>query len=75
MLSTEKINKILGILTILFTLWISTTVTGTFYGMNIELPEGIDKIDSSHFFGPTNIISILINNSLIATSQKFDLLK
>jgi Mg2+ and Co2+ transporter CorA len=49
----------LGILTILFTLSIpATVIVGTFYGMNIELPGGIEKIDSSHFFGPTNIISI-----------------
>jgi magnesium transporter len=60
MLSTEKTNKILGILTILFTLSIPATVTGTFYGMNIELPGGIDT-GSSHFFGPyTTFIVIML---------------
>lgn len=42
MLSTEKSNKILAILTIIFTLAIPATVIGTFYGMNINLPGGIE---------------------------------
>ncbi len=40
MLSTEKTNKVLGILTIIFTLAIPATVIGTFYGMNVNLPGG-----------------------------------
>jgi magnesium transporter len=60
MLSTEKTNKILGILTILFTLSIPATVTGTFYGMNIELPGGIDT-GSPQFFGSyTTFIVIML---------------
>jgi magnesium transporter len=42
MLSTEKTNRILSVLTILFTLSIPATVIGAFYGMNIHLPGGID---------------------------------
>ncbi len=38
MLSSEKTNKILSFLTILFTLSIPVTVVGTFYGMNINIP-------------------------------------
>jgi magnesium transporter len=38
MLSSEKTNKILSFLTILFTLSIPVTVIGTFYGMNIIIP-------------------------------------
>ncbi len=38
MLSTEKTNKILSFLTILFTLSIPVTVIGTFFGMNIRIP-------------------------------------
>src|SRR5918995_732410 len=60
MLSTEKTNKILGILTILFTLSIPATVIGTFYGMNIELPGGIEETGSSHFFGPYTTFIIII---------------
>ena len=37
-LSTEKTNKVLAVLTIIFTLAIPATVIGTFYGMNIDLP-------------------------------------
>ncbi|MDH3611288.1 MAG: magnesium transporter CorA family protein [Nitrosopumilus sp.] len=37
-LSTEKTNKVLAVLTIIFTLAIPSTVIGTFYGMNINLP-------------------------------------
>ena len=40
MLSQEKTNKILAVLTIVFTPSISATVIGTFYGMNINLPGG-----------------------------------
>ena len=65
MLSTEKTNKILGILTILFTLSIPATVIGTFYGMNIELPGGIEDTGSSQFFGPntTFIVIILVSTT------------
>ena len=38
MLSTEKTNKVLAVLTIIFTLAIPATVIGTFYGMNVTLP-------------------------------------
>lgn len=40
MLSTEKTNKVLAALTIIFTLAIPATVIGTFYGMNVSLPGG-----------------------------------
>ena len=42
MLSTEKSNKILAVLTILFTLSIPASVFAAFYGMNINLPGGIE---------------------------------
>ena len=41
-LSTEKTNKVLAVLTIIFTLAIPSTVIGTFYGMNVNLPGGIE---------------------------------
>lgn len=40
--SSEKTNRILAVLTIIFTLSIPATVIGTFYGMNIMLPGGIE---------------------------------
>ena len=43
MLNSEKANKILSFLTILFTLSIPITVAGTFYGMNIVIPGSINE--------------------------------
>lgn len=40
-ISSEKTSRILAILTIIFTYSIPATVVGTFYGMNILLPGGI----------------------------------
>lgn len=50
MLSNEKTNKVLAILTIIFTLAIPATVIGTFYGMNVNLPGGIadSGVESSY---------------------------
>ena len=39
-LSTDKTNKVLAILTIIFTLSIPATVVGAIYGMNVPLPGG-----------------------------------
>ncbi|HVX02015.1 MAG TPA: magnesium transporter CorA family protein [Nitrososphaera sp.] len=41
-LSTEKTNKILGVLTIIFTLSIPAAVVSAFYGMNVNIPGGIE---------------------------------
>jgi len=41
-LSSEKTNKILAVLTIIFTLSIPATVIGAFYGMNVNIPGGIE---------------------------------
>ncbi len=49
MLSTEKTNKVLAVLTIIFTLAIPATVIGTFYGMNVNLPGGIDENGSGTY--------------------------
>ena len=65
MLSTEKTNKILGVLTILFTLSIPSTIIGTLYGMNINLPGGI-KPDSLYLFGPYTTFILLLIISLVS---------
>src|SRR5919108_871017 len=66
MLSTEKSNKILAVLTILFTLSIPATVTGAFYGMNVNLPGGIET-GSWTFFGMyTTLIVIVIISTIPA---------
>jgi magnesium transporter len=43
MLNSEKTNKILSFLTILFTLSLPITVVGTLYGMNIVIPGIVDN--------------------------------
>lgn len=49
--STERTNKLLTALTIVFTLSIPATIAGSFYGMNILLPGGLEA-GSWTFLGP-----------------------
>ena len=49
-LSTQKTNKVLGLLTIVFALAIPASVLGTFYGMNINLPGGETGAEDATFF-------------------------
>lgn len=66
MLSTEKSNKILAILTILFTLSIPATVIAAYYGMNVNLPGGIET-GAATFLGPyTTFIILIIASSVPA---------
>jgi len=63
MLSTEKTNKVLAALTIIFTFAIPGTIIGTFYGMNINLPGGINN--QPIFLGPfTSFIIIILASSI-----------
>lgn len=64
MLSTEKTNKILAVLTIIFTLSIPAALVGAFYGMNITLPGGIET-GSWNFFGLYTTFIILISISIV----------
>lgn len=64
--STEKTNRILAALTVVFTLTIPATVIGTFYGMNILVPGG-KETGSWTFWGPyTTFIIILIVSAVSA---------
>ncbi len=63
-LSSEKTNKVLAILTIIFTLTIPVTVIGTLYGMNVLLPGGI-LTGSWTFFGPYTTLMVLLLLALI----------
>lgn len=58
-LSTEVTNKILALLTIIFTFSIPATVVGTVYGMNILLPGGI-QTGSWTFLGPYTTFIVLL---------------
>ena len=62
--STEKTNRILAVLTIVFTLAIPATVIGTFYGMNISLPGGI-QAGSWTFWGEFTTFIILLIVSIM----------
>lgn len=64
MLNTERSNRILSALTILFTLSIPATVLGTFYGMNINLPGGVQTGDWT-FFGSYTTLIVIITASTI----------
>jgi magnesium transporter len=71
MLSTEKSNKILAILTILFTLSIPATVIAAYYGMNVNLPGGIETGPVT-FLGPyTTFIILVIASSVPAAIMTF----
>ena len=69
-LSTEKTNKVLAMLTIIFTLAIPATVIGTFYGMNIALPGGIDE-DSDSILGVYSTFIVIILASIIPAGLMF----
>ncbi len=68
-LSTEKTNKVLAVLTIIFTLAIPSTVIGTFYGMNVDLPGGIGN--DSLILGPFTTFIIVIVASAIPAIMMF----
>jgi len=68
-LSTEKTNKVLAILTIIFTLAIPSTVIGTFYGMNVDFPGRIGN--DSMVLGPFTTFIIVIIASAIPAIMMF----
>ena len=68
-LSTEKTNNVLAVLTIIFTLAIPATVIGTFYGMNVTLPGGMQ--DGLYVFGPYTAFIIVILASAIPAALMF----
>jgi magnesium transporter len=72
-LSTEKTNKVLAVLTIIFTLAIPATVIGTFYGMNIHLPGGADT--DLMVLGPYTSFIIIILASAIPVVLMFTYFK
>ena len=73
-LSTEKTNKVLAVLTIIFTLAIPSTVIGTFYGMNVNLP-GAGMGDNSMVFGTFTTFIVIILASAIPAIMMFTYFK
>ena len=68
-LSNEKTNKVLAVLTMIFTLAIPSTVIGTFYGMNVNLPGGIG--DNLMILGPFTTFVVIILASVIPAIVMF----
>jgi len=68
-LSNEKTNKVLAVLTMIFTLAIPSTVIGTFYGMNVNLPGGIGE--NAMILGPFTTFIVIILASAIPAILMF----
>ena len=68
-LSTEKTNKVLAVLTIIFTLAIPATVIGTFYGMNVSLPGGAGSDLAA--LGPHTVFVLILLASAIPAVLMF----
>jgi len=68
-LSNEKTNKVLAVLTMIFTLAIPSTVIGTFYGMNVNLPGGIGE--NAMILGPFTTFIVIILASAIPAIMMF----
>lgn len=61
----SKTNQIMATLTIMFTLTIPATVFGTFYGMNIFLPGGLEA-GSWTFLGPFTTFYAVVAISILS---------
>lgn len=70
MLSTEKSNKILAVLTIIFTLTIPPAVVAAIYGMNINLPGGIET-GSWTFWGEYTTFVIMMIFSFVPSTLMY----
>jgi len=62
---SDKANKILAVLTIIFTLSIPSTVAGSFYGMNVYVPGGIES-GAWMFLGKYTTFIIIVSVSSAA---------
>jgi magnesium transporter len=62
-ISSDRTNKILAILTIIFTLSIPATILGTFFGMNVNIPGGTDNPWT--FMGPHTTFWLIIIASIL----------
>jgi magnesium transporter len=63
-ISSDRTNKILAILTIVFTFSIPATLIGTFYGMNVKIPGGLE--DAPTFLGPYTTFIIIIAAAVLS---------
>ncbi len=63
--STEKTNQILTVLTLIFTFTIPPTVLGTFFGMNILLPGGIESGAWTFWGRYTTLFVLLLTSAML----------
>jgi magnesium transporter len=71
MLSTEKSNKILAILTILFTLSIPASVVAAFYGMNVNLPGEIETGPATFLGEYTSLIVLILVAIILVVAMMY----
>jgi magnesium transporter len=64
-LASNRINEVLRILTILTTIGTMLTVVGTFYGMNIVLPGGIETAGSALTWIFILVIMLVITGGML----------
>jgi magnesium transporter len=64
--STEQTNRILAILTLVFTFTIPVTVVGTLYGMNVLMPGGVLAGNWLFLGRYTTFIVLLVVSALLA---------
>lgn len=63
--STEQTNRILAILTLVFTFTIPITVLGTLYGMNVPLPGGLSS-GVWTFLGPFTTLGVIVTVAVLS---------
>jgi len=68
--STAQTNRTLAVLTLVFTFTIPITVLGTLYGMNIDLPGGIET-GAWDLFGPYTTLGIIVASSMLFALAMF----
>ncbi|HSX43565.1 MAG TPA: magnesium transporter CorA family protein [Candidatus Saccharimonadales bacterium] len=64
--STERTNKILAVLTLVFTFTIPMTVIASLYGMNVHLPGGLQEADWTFLGQYTSFYLVVIVSALVA---------
>jgi magnesium transporter len=62
-ISSDRTNKILALLTIVFTFSIPATVIGTLYGMNVKLPGGAEH--PLTFLGPYTTFILILASAFV----------
>jgi len=72
-IGTDRTNRILAILTILFTFSIPLTLLGTLYGMNVNLPGGIERPWT--FLGPYSTFFMIIIAASVPVTIMFFLFR